>query len=108
MKSLGVIALLALALCACSGDDTSEPSPAGAGTTAAGATTDTAPPGNATGFAATFGGDAPGQAYGTSAETGTHPGATGTNPNDPMDPNVTPPNTTVGETAGVTSTTGTR
>ena len=46
-------------------------------------------PHNDTALTGTFGGDAPGQAPGTPAQSGTHPGATGTDATTLTDPNVT-------------------
>lgn len=46
------------------------------------------PPGSDTALSGTFGGQAP-NAPGESATTGSHPGATGTDTANPMDPHVT-------------------
>jgi hypothetical protein len=52
-----------------------------------------------TALTGTFGGPAPGSAPGTPAETGTHPGATGTDASTVTDPNVSKPNAAPNRTA---------
>ncbi len=58
-----------------------------------------------TALSGTFGGSAPGSAPGESATTGTHPGATGTDPTSATDPNVSTGVSATGDTAGTRTST---